>query len=34
MTEEVRGIVQGVLLVVAALIPIVNPLGNAPIFLA
>jgi multiple antibiotic resistance protein len=33
MTEEVRGIVQGVLLVVAALIPIVNPLGNAPLFL-
>jgi len=34
MTEEVRGLVQGVLLVVAALFPIVNPLGNAPLFLA
>jgi multiple antibiotic resistance protein len=33
MSEDVRGIVQGVLLVVAALIPIVNPLGNAPLFL-
>jgi len=34
MTEEVRGAVQGVLIVVAALFPIVNPLGNAPFFLA
>jgi hypothetical protein len=34
MTEEIRGIVQGVLLAVAALIPIVNPLGTAPLFLA
>jgi multiple antibiotic resistance protein len=32
--EELRGIVQGVLLAVAALIPIVNPLGTAPLFLA
>jgi multiple antibiotic resistance protein len=34
MTEEIRGLVQGVLLVVAALFPIVNPLGNSPFFLA
>jgi multiple antibiotic resistance protein len=34
MTEEARGLVQGVFLVVAALFPIVNPLGNAPLFLA
>src|SRR6202795_5306498 len=34
MTEELRQIVEGVLLVFAALFPIVNPLGGAPIFLA
>jgi multiple antibiotic resistance protein len=33
MTEEIRGAVQGVLLAVAALVPIVNPLGMAPVFL-
>ena len=34
MTEELRQIVEGVLLVFAALFPIVNPLGGAPIFVA
>jgi multiple antibiotic resistance protein len=34
MTDEVRQLIQGVLLVVAALFPIINPLGNAPFFLA
>jgi multiple antibiotic resistance protein len=34
MTEEIRGILQGALLVLAALFPIVNPLGNAPLFLS
>jgi multiple antibiotic resistance protein len=34
MTANLRQIVEGVLLVFAALFPIVNPLGNAPIFLA
>jgi len=34
MTAELRQIVEGVLLVFAALFPIVNPLGGAPIFLA
>lgn len=34
MTEELRSIVQGALLVLAALFPIVNPLGNAPLFLS
>ena len=34
MTSDLRQIVEGVLLVFAALFPIVNPLGNAPIFLA
>jgi multiple antibiotic resistance protein len=34
MTTDLRQIVEGVLLVFAALFPIVNPLGNAPIFLA
>ena len=34
MSEEVWGLIQGVLLVVAALFPIVDPLGNAPFFLA
>jgi multiple antibiotic resistance protein len=33
MTDDIRGMVQGVLLAVAALLPIVNPLGNAPLFL-
>ena len=32
--SEAREFIQGVLLVVAALFPIVNPLGNAPLFLA
>jgi len=34
MTAELRQIIEGVLLVFAALFPIVNPLGGAPIFLA
>jgi multiple antibiotic resistance protein len=34
MTADPRQIVEGVLLVFAALFPIVNPLGGAPIFLA
>jgi multiple antibiotic resistance protein len=34
MTANLREIVEGVLLVFAALFPIVNPLGGAPIFLA
>jgi multiple antibiotic resistance protein len=34
VTADVRQIVEGVLLVFAALFPIVNPLGGAPIFLA
>ena len=34
MSGEVREMAQGVLLVVAALFPIVNPLGSAPFFLA
>ena len=34
MAAELRQIVEGVLLVFAALFPIVNPLGGAPIFLA
>jgi multiple antibiotic resistance protein len=34
MTGDLRQIVEGVLLVFAALLPIVNPLGGAPIFLA
>lgn len=34
MTAELRQIVEGILLVVAALFPIVNPLGGAPIFLS
>ena len=33
MIEELRQFVQGVLLVLGALIPIVNPLGGAPVFL-
>ena len=34
MSEDVRGVVQGILLAVAALVPIVNPLGTAPLFLS
>jgi multiple antibiotic resistance protein len=34
MSDDLRGIVQGILLAAAALIPIVNPLGTAPLFLA
>jgi multiple antibiotic resistance protein len=34
VTAEFRQVVEGVLLVFAALFPIVNPLGGAPIFLA
>jgi multiple antibiotic resistance protein len=34
MSSDLRQIVEGVLLVVAALFPIVNPLGGAPIFLS
>jgi len=34
MSTELRQIIEGVLLVVAALFPIVNPLGGAPIFLS
>lgn len=33
MTEDIRGLLQGALLAAAALFPIVNPLGIAPIFL-
>lgn len=33
MTEDIRGLLQGALLAFAALFPIVNPLGIAPIFL-
>jgi multiple antibiotic resistance protein len=33
MTAELRQIVEGILLVFAALFPIVNPLGGAPLFL-
>ena len=34
MTEPVKEMIQGILLVVAALVPIINALGMAPIFLA
>jgi multiple antibiotic resistance protein len=34
LTAELRQIVEGVLLVFAALLPIVNPFGGAPVFLA
>ena len=34
MTADLRQILEGVLLVFAALFPIVNPLGGAPVFLA
>jgi multiple antibiotic resistance protein len=33
MPAELRQIIEGVLLVVAALLPIVNPFGGAPVFL-
>lgn len=33
MTEDIRGVLQGALLTFAALFPIVNPLGIAPVFL-
>ena len=32
--NDLHGLVQGILLTVAALIPIVNPLGTAPLFLS
>jgi len=34
VTTELRHFIEGVLLVLAALLPIVNPLGGAPVFLA
>ena len=34
MTAELRQIVEGALIVFAALLPIVNPFGGAPVFLA
>jgi multiple antibiotic resistance protein len=34
VTQESEGLIQGVLIVVGALLPIVNPIGHAPIFLA
>jgi multiple antibiotic resistance protein len=34
MTGELRHLIEGVLLVFAALLPIVNPFGGAPVFLA
>ena len=34
MTDDVRQLLEGVLLVVGSLFPIINPLGNAPLFLA
>ena len=34
MTAELRQIIEGILLAFAALFPIVNPLGGAPIFLS
>jgi multiple antibiotic resistance protein len=34
MTGDLRHIVEGLLLVLAALLPIVNPFGGAPVFLA
>jgi multiple antibiotic resistance protein len=34
MSGDLRSIVEGVLLVFAALLPIVNPFGGAPVFLA
>ena len=34
MSADLRQLVEGVLLVLAALLPIVNPFGGAPVFLA
>ena len=34
MTGDLRHLVEGLLLVIAALLPIVNPFGGAPVFLA
>lgn len=34
MTPDLRNLVEGLLLVIAALLPIVNPFGGAPMFLA
>ncbi len=34
MTGDLRHVVEGLLLVLAALLPIVNPFGGAPVFLA
>ena len=34
LTGELRQLVEGTLLVIAALLPIVNPFGGAPVFLA
>jgi multiple antibiotic resistance protein len=34
MTGDLRQLVEGILLVIAALLPIVNPFGGAPVFLA
>ncbi len=34
MTAELRHLLEGLLLVIGALLPIVNPLGTAPVFLA
>jgi multiple antibiotic resistance protein len=34
MSDEARQLLEGVLLVVGSLFPIINPLGNAPLFLA
>ncbi len=34
MTGDLRQLVEGVLLVIATLLPIVNPFGGAPVFLA
>lgn len=34
MTGDLRHLVEGMLLVIAALLPIVNPFGGAPVFLA
>jgi len=34
MTGDLRQLIEGILLVIAALLPIVNPFGGAPMFLA
>ena len=34
ITSDLRQLVEGILLVIAALLPIVNPFGGAPVFLA